>query len=142
MARVEILGSSEPITATIPTAGNVAPTQAPMAPAAKPMINGNTATVVDSKGRRITVKKLTPLNKLRLYAIAGDELSRNEAWFTTAALTWSVTHIADEPVFQNSLREMESVLERLDEPGLDAAANGFASLIGPVEDTKEVARNL
>jgi hypothetical protein len=102
----------------------------------------NTATATDSKGRKITVRRLLPVHRLRLFAIAG-ELSKNESWMSLGMLAWAISSIDGEPMQPNSIREIEACLSALGDEGLQAAAEAFVSLMGPRdEDTKEIAQNL
>jgi hypothetical protein len=130
MAKVTILDSSAVPT---PAAGNVAPPQAPMAPAA----SKTSATARDSLGRTVTIRKLLPIHKLRLFAIAG-ELAQNESWMSLAAISFAVTSIDGDPMTVNSRREIEFTLERLGEEGLEAAAIAYVSLMPPGETAEEV----
>jgi hypothetical protein len=69
--------------------------------------SNKSATVVDSLGRVITVKKLSALDRMRLFAIAGPELAQNESWIGMAALAFAVTGIGDDTnVRPNSMREL------------------------------------
>jgi hypothetical protein len=141
LAQVKILQAGD-----APIAGNVTPPQAPaaqvpMAPVAKPA--SNTATVVDATGRRITVRKLFPLQKLRLFAVAG-ELAKNESWMSLAAISWAISSIDGENMQPNSIREIEATLSTLGDEGVEAAAIAYVSLMPPgdaAEDVQATAKN-
>jgi hypothetical protein len=78
-------------------------------------------TVVDSEGRRISVQKLTALDKLRLFKAAGPVLAHNEPWLGMAILACSVTAINDIPVpMPASEQQIEGLVARLGDTGLSA----------------------
>ena len=52
----------------------------------------------DAAGRRIALRRLTALDKLRLYKAAGPALAQNAPWMGVALLAASVTAIDDIPV--------------------------------------------
>jgi hypothetical protein len=113
-------------------------TQSPAAPA--PVIAAPskfTATARDSLGRTVTVRKLLPIHKLRLFAIAG-ELAQNEAWMSLAAIAFAVTAIDSDPMTVNSRREIEFTLERLGEEGLEAAGLAYITLMPTGETAEDV----
>jgi hypothetical protein len=134
MAKVTI---NDPSFTPAPVAGNVAP---PMQPA--PAVSKTTAVATDSRGRKISVRWLGPLQKLRLFAVA-NELAQNQPWMSFASIAWAVTSIDGDPVTVNSIREIEFVLERLGDEGLEAAADAFVSIMPPVTsaDTQAEAKN-
>jgi hypothetical protein len=112
-------------------------------PSAAIVRNGNkSATVVDTLGRSITVKRLSALDRMRLFAIAGPELSTNEPWIGMAALAFAVTQIGDDPnVRPNTLRELEMHVDRLGDESLEAAAKAYATIAPAREDTVTQAKN-
>lgn len=101
-------------------------------------------TVVDSLGRKLTVRSLTALDKLRLFKAAGPELSRNEPWLALAALASSVTSIDDVPIpFPAHEIQIEALVAKLDEPGLEAIAKNLeASFDQDDESVLDKAGNL
>lgn len=77
----------------------------------------------DDLGRRLTFRSMTALEKLRLLKAAGPELSLNQAWLSLALLATSVSAIDDVPVpFPTNENQIESLVGRLGDVGLDAAA--------------------
>jgi hypothetical protein len=112
-------------------------------PSAGIIRNANkTGTVTDALGRVITVKKLSALDRMRLFAFAGPELSTNEPWIGMAALAFAVTGVGDDQnVRPNSLRELEAHVERLGDDGLEAAARAYAQIAPAREDVTAVAKN-
>lgn len=96
-----------------------------------------TATVRDSLGRAITIRRLSPVFQQRLRAMAGPELSKNEVWFGWSALAFSVTAINGDPVLANSLRELEALTEQLDIEGLEAVSSGIVSTWGQANGPSE-----
>jgi hypothetical protein len=138
MAKVTI---NDPSFTPAPVADNAAPSmmQAPVIAAP----SKTTAIETDSRGRKIAVRKLMPLHRLRLFAIAG-ELEKSESWMSLATLAFATTAIDGDPVTVNNRREIEICLERLGDEGVEAAAQAFVSLMparDDIEDTVQTAGN-
>lgn len=80
-------------------------------------------TVTDETGRRIALRRLTALDKLRLFKAAGPELSQNQPWLGMAVLACSVTSIDDVPVpTPTTEQQIESMVARLGDAGVAAVA--------------------
>lgn len=91
-------------------------------------------SVVDQLGRRLTVRKLTALDKLRLLKAAGPELAENQPWLSMAILAISVTAIDDVPIPRPSTEsQIESLVGRLGDEGIETVAN----VINMSDDTNE-----
>ena len=56
-----------------------------------------TETVVDGRGRRLTVRRLAALDRLRLFKAAGPVLAQNSPWLGMALIAISVVAIDDVP---------------------------------------------
>ena len=98
------------------------PSEAVLAGAAAP-------AVTDATGRQIALRRLTALDKLRLFKAAGPELSQNQPWLGMAVLACSVTSIDDVPVpTPVTEQQIEAVIARLGDPGVAA----IAAALGPV----------
>jgi hypothetical protein len=54
--------------------------------------------VTDADGRRLALRRLTALDKLRLFKAAGPQLAHNAPWLGMAMLAYSVAAIDDVPV--------------------------------------------
>lgn len=76
--------------------------------------------VVDAKGRRIAVRRMTPLQRVRLLRTVGAEASANQAWLEFAFAAASVVSIDDSPETVATVKEVEAMIARLDEDGIDA----------------------
>lgn len=86
--------------------------------------------VPDSFGRIIKVRAITALQRMRMFEAIGA-LSRNEMYLGHASLACSVVSIDGEPVrFPGSKREVEALVDRLDNEGLAAAGVALAKLNG------------
>lgn len=82
--------------------------------------------VVDTRGRLLGLRRLSVLDRLRLYEAAGAELSRNDRWLGLAVLAASVAAIDGVPVpMPASKAGIEAAVQRLDEEGLAAVAAGL-----------------
>lgn len=92
-------------------------------------------TVTSEEGRVITVAKVGPLKRMRLFEIIGPDAARNERYVGMAALAIAVTHIDGERVPPpNTKREVEALVDRLGDDGLNAAGEGMAKLFGVERD--------
>ena len=96
-------------------------------------------TTVDARGRSIVVKKLVPLARMRLFALAGPKLSENQQWLGYAALASSVVSIDGDPVSCNTLREVEFTVQALDDEGLTAVAMVVAQNFSPEQTDDAIA---
>ena len=80
-------------------------------------------SVMDVEGRRITVRRLTAVDKLRLFKAAGPVLAHNEPWLGMAILACSVTAINDIPVpMPANEQQIEGLIARLGDAGLSAVS--------------------
>src|SRR5271154_6842508 len=109
--------STGPVAPAIEAAPAVAPVVA-AAPASRfgkiTVHDERTATVIDSKGRAIKVKRLSALDRVRLFKAAGATHSENrmlQSYYSTAA---SVTEIDGMPViFPISEPQLDAIVGRL-----------------------------
>lgn len=93
--------------------------------------SNKSVTVVDALGRSITVRKITPLLRMKFAEVVGAEAARNQVYIGTAALAVCVTEIDGEKIaFPSTKRELEAIIQRLDEEGVDAVAKAVAELSG------------
>jgi hypothetical protein len=86
------------------------------------------ALVQDSRGRILTVRRLTVLDRLRLFKAAGAVLAENAPWFGMAILAASVSAIDDVPVpLPTNEGQIEACVARLGDEGLSAVAAAIDS---------------
>lgn len=103
----------------------------------------------DSLGRRIGCTKPTALLRFRLFKILGPDGARNEQLVGSAMLAFVVRQINEEPIMvPNTERQLEALIDRLDDPGIAAVAKcmieqyGFANLNDDDEDAvKDTLKN-
>lgn len=87
-------------------------------------------TVVDKSGRKLGLRRLTALDKLRLFKAAGPELSQNDAWLGMAMLATAVTAIDDVPIPQAANEyQIEAMVGRLGDFGISAVADALLPLL-------------
>lgn len=80
-------------------------------------------TAFDSRGRRLTLRRLTALDTLRLFKAAGPLLAQNEPWLSMAGLAFSVVELDAVPVPSPTTEaQIEGLIDRLGEEGLAAIA--------------------
>ena len=85
--------------------------------------SNRTRTVIDGRGRRLTIKHLTALDTLRLFKAAGAVLAQNEPWLTMAGLAFSALEIDSVPVPAPATEsQIEGLIDRLGDDGLSAIA--------------------
>lgn len=90
-----------------------------------------TGEITDARGRRISVRRLSALDRMRLYAAAGPELSNNIQWIGVAAVAASCAAIDGDPVPKPASRmQVEALVERLDDDGLEAIAEVYKKTFG------------
>ncbi len=86
-------------------------------------------SIVDSLGRRLTLRSLTALDKLRIFKAAGPDLALNQPWLAMAIMASSVTSIDDVPVpTPVTETQIEAIVSRLGDSGIDAIAQEFETL--------------
>jgi len=91
-------------------------------------------TATASDGRVVVARKLTALDKLRVLKAAGPVLADNQAWLGVAMLAASVSEIDGIPVPRPvSEQQIEALVGRLGDPGLDAAASALSATDTPIE---------
>ena len=97
---------------------------------------GAMTTVRDATGRTIMIRRLTALDTLRLFKAAGPALAMNQPWLSMAILAMSVTEIDGVPVpVPVSEAQIESLVDRLGEAGMDAIADATAETAEPTESS-------
>jgi hypothetical protein len=90
--------------------------------------------VTDGQGRRIAVRRLTALDKLRLFKAAGPGLAQNQPWLGMAVLAASVAAIDDIPVPPPATEaQIEGLVARLGDAGLSAVATGLDAAAPPAD---------
>ena len=96
------------------------PTQSHLA-ASSPAI-----TAQDSLGRTLALRRLTALDKLRLFKAAGPVLAQNPLWLGMATLASAVTEIDAIPVPPpTNEAQIEALVARLGDEGITAIASAL-----------------
>lgn len=102
-----------------------------------------TWAVVDTQGRRLSLRQLNALDKLRLFKAAGPELAQNPPWLGMAMLASSVVAVDDIPVPPpvNEL-QIEAMVSRLGDAGLSAVSEALDASAQPsLPETVRTAGN-
>ena len=77
----------------------------------------------DQQGRELVVKRLTALDRLRLFKALGPVLTQNNAYLGMATLAASVVSVDTVPVpFPVTEAQVEALVGRLGDPGISAVA--------------------
>jgi hypothetical protein len=98
-----------------------------MSPSATIISAGTAApTVTDRQGRRLTLRRMTSLDKLRLFKAAGPTLAHNQPWLGMAMLACSVAEIDNVPVPPpTNEQQIELMVARLGDLGIAAVAEAL-----------------
>lgn len=101
-------------------------------------------TVKDSRGRIITLKKPNVLAQFRLVKMLGES-ARNSAYMAMVTpLTYLVSFDGDAIIPPQTERELDALIQRLDEPGIMAILDALAEHFGSdetEEDEEEALKN-
>jgi hypothetical protein len=98
-------------------------------------------TVTDDRGRVLVLRRLTALDKLRLFKAAGPILAQNQPWLGMAVLACSVVAIDDVPVPAPATEhQIEALVSRLGDDGLAVIA-GALERAAPPASAGDVAGN-
>jgi hypothetical protein len=101
---------------------------------------GAACEVTDARGRRLSLRRLTALDKLRLFKAAGPVLAQNQPWLGMAVLACSVWAIDDVPVpAPASEAHIEALVNRLGDDGIAAIGAALDRTMAPVD--VEFAKN-
>lgn len=100
------------------------------------------APVVDALGRRLSLRRPTALDKLRLFKAAGPVLAHNQPWLGIALWASCVTAIDDIPVPPpGNEAQIETLVARLGDEGLAAVAAALSDEPSTLAETACVAGN-
>jgi hypothetical protein len=104
-----------------------------------------TVTKKDAGGREIEVRKIKPIDRLRILEIIGAENSNNGPYLAFAVMAGSVTKIdgVDVPRMTTKLA-LEAMVSKLDDAGIAAVNAAFQELYPDAvsdEAVKELAKN-
>jgi hypothetical protein len=98
--------------------------------------------VTDTQGRRLQLRRLTALDKLRLFKAAGPALAQNQSWLGMAVLAASVTAIDDVPVpVPTNEQQVEALVGRLGDAGIAAVGAALAETPAPPAEVAAAAGN-
>ncbi len=104
-----------------------------------------TKTETDTFGRKITVRRLRPSQQIAVMKMADSGEQSVITVLTTSAAVIRIDE--DEMSFPRTLPELNSVMDRLEQEGISAAAKAFFALNGgndkaeDGETTAEAAKN-
>lgn len=103
--------------------------------ASKPAERPGLAYETDSRGRRIAIRKMGPLDRMRLFKAIGPANSKIEEYVGYAQMAYSVAEIDGEmiPPFTSEL-QCEAMVQRLGDEGFEAIGRAQLTQIGVTED--------
>ena len=94
--------------------------------------------VRDADGRELVLRRMTALDRLRLFKAIGPVLSQNNLYLGMATLAASVTCIDSVPVPAPATEaQIEALVARLGDGGIAAVAAAFAAAPAPVMGSAE-----
>jgi hypothetical protein len=87
--------------------------------------------VTDSRGRLIKLRKPSVLAQFKLVSLVGGEQAKNEVYMQMVMPVIYVTEIDGVAVFPPQTQaELNKIIERLDEDGLQAVGEGLQEMLG------------
>jgi hypothetical protein len=93
------------------------------------LIDDGSIIAIDATGRKLKVKRLSAVQRMKLFRIMGADNSRNDRYVGFAALAASVVEIDGVPVaFPTKLSQLEALVETLGDEGIQASAKAAGSL--------------
>lgn len=100
-------------------------------------------TVPDPSGRQIGVRRILPLDRMRLFEVVGPDNSKNEAYLGYASLAFHVSSIDGDPVPRPATKaQLEALVQRLGDDGLTAVGEAVAALYEPpAADPEQTLKN-
>jgi hypothetical protein len=94
--------------------------------------------ICDLRGRQLSLRRVSALDRLRLFKALGPDLSQNAPYLGIALLAVAITAIDDVPVPPPVTEgQLEALVHRLGDDGLSAIAN--AMVAEPSEDEEQMA---
>ncbi len=100
--------------------------------------------VTDAQGRKITLKKPGILAQYRLVeALGAERADNNRLYMMVMPLTYVAAIDGDPVVLPANYLQMEALIQRLDEAGLEAVMKGAEAHWGPAdaEATRQALKN-
>ena len=97
--------------------------------------------VTDSRNRKIGVRKLKVLERIAMLKLIGHGNNDNLIYISSVSPAFLVTSIDGDPVSKPATElQLNGLLQRLDEEGLEAVTNWMASMMQeePKDETTEI----
>lgn len=90
------------------------------------------AEIQDISGRLIKIRRLTALDTLRLFKLAGPTLAQNHPWISLATLAYAVTELDGVPVpVPVTEHQVEALVDRLGEQALSLIGDRLDAMADP-----------
>jgi len=105
-------------------------------------VAGGVHVCTDKDGRTIGIKKLGPVERMRMFSIIGAENARNDAYLSIAALAFLVVEMDGAPVVRpGNMLQLEGLVSRLGDNGLEAIAIEAAERFAPEQIDESAVKN-
>jgi hypothetical protein len=102
------------------------------------IIDERQATVRDSTGRLIKVRKLSALDRVRLFRAMGSVDAENRMLSSYASTAAAVTELDSHAIpFPSTSLQLDAIIGRLDEHGLEAVILALIALSPKQEETTQ-----
>jgi len=93
---------------------------------------GNEVEIEDASGHLLQIKKLTALDRLRLFKAIGSTLAQNAPYLGLATLAASVTAIDKVPIpAPVNEAQIETLIRKLGDTGISAVAEVLVATVTP-----------
>ena len=81
------------------------------------------------EGRIVGIKKMLPLDRLKMFEVIGPENSKNEPYLGYAALAFHVASLDGEPVNRPATKlQLEALIQRLGDDGMEAVGEAVQEM--------------
>jgi hypothetical protein len=111
------------------------------------IVASKSVTVKDARGRSIEVRKLKPLDRMRIFELVGATNAMNEQYLGFAVLAYSVKGIDGNAVGRPGTKlALETIVQELDDDGFNAVGKAFEEhfMDAPLSDgeIKDAVKNV
>ena len=106
----------------------------------------NSTTLRSAEGNEFVIRKLSPIQKMKLFAVLGPELTNNSHYLGYAVIAVCIMSINGEPLpFPSSRRDLEALIGRISEAEFELVGEAVARLnnmdAGDSKQALDLAKN-
>jgi hypothetical protein len=97
-----------------------------------------TAKVEFGEGRSVTIRKLLPIDRMRVAEMVGADNAKNDLYLAYASFAFHVTELDGNPIARPTTKiALEAIVQRLGDDGLTAVGQGIGDNFSPKSQTEE-----